>query len=108
MIRWCAFNRIPARILFSAPDTDMTIAEARQAWPDKVLWLNFPSSAHLHSDREVEKMTIELLNQAGNIDGLIMGITENIPPDRWQNSCRAIMNGLDRHAREKPGLYIPP
>ena len=91
-----------------APDTDMTMAEARQAWPDKVLWLNFPSSAHLHSDREVEKMTIELLNQAGNIDGLIMGITENIPPDRWQNSCRAIMNGLDRHAREKPGLYIPP
>jgi len=88
-----------------APDTDMTLAEARQAWPDKVLWLNFPSSVHLRSDAEVEKTTIDLLNQAGTMEGLIMGITEDIPPDRWQNSCRAIMNGLDRHARENPERY---
>lgn len=89
-----------------APDTDLTLAEARQAWPDKVLWLNFPSSVHLKPDAEVEKTTIDLLNQAGKIDGLLMGITENIPPERWQNSCRAIMNGLERHAREKPRLYV--
>jgi hypothetical protein len=89
-----------------APDTDMTLAEARRAWPNKVLWLNFPSSVHLRPDAEVEKTTIDLLNQAGNIDGLIMGITEDIPPDRWQNSCRAIMNGLERHARENQRLYV--
>jgi hypothetical protein len=88
-----------------APDTDMTLAEARKAWPDKVLWLNFPSSVHLKTDDEVEKTTVDLLNQAGNPDGLIMGVTENIPPDRWQNSCRAIMNGLERHARNNPSLY---
>lgn len=88
-----------------APDTDMTLAEARQAWPKKVLWLNFPSSVHLRPDAEVEKTTIDLLGQAGNIDGLIMGITEDIPPERWQNSCRAIMDGLERHAREHPYLY---
>lgn len=88
-----------------APDTDLTLAETRKAWPDKVLWLNFPSSAHLKPDAEVERTTVDLLDQAGNIDGLIMGITENIPPDRWQDSCRAIMDGLDRHARENPGLY---
>lgn len=88
-----------------APDTDMTLAEARQAWPHKVLWLNFPSSVHLRPDVEVEETTIDLLNQAGNVDGLIMGITEDMPPERWQNSCRAIMNGLERHAREKPNWY---
>jgi len=88
-----------------APDTDMTLAEARQAWPDKVLWLNFPSSVHLRPDADVEAVTMDLLNQAGNIDGLIMGITEDMPPGRWQNSCRAIMNGLERHARENPGRY---
>ncbi len=32
-----------------APDTDMTLAEARAAWPDKILWINFPSSVHLDS-----------------------------------------------------------
>ena len=88
-----------------APDTDMTLAEARDAWPNKVLWLNFPSSLHLRSDAEVESASVDLLNQVKMIDGLIIGITEDIPPERWQNSCRAIMDGLDRHARENPALY---
>ncbi len=91
-----------------APDTDMTLGEARAAWPDKVLWLNFPSSLHLRSDPEVEQATVELLNQVGTVDGLIMGITEDIPPDRWQRSCTAIMDGLERHARERPELYARP
>jgi len=88
-----------------APDTDMTLAEARQAWPNKVLWLNFPSSVHLRPDAAVEQTACQLLAEAGRPDGLIMGITEDIPPARWQASCRAIMDGLDRHAREKPALY---
>jgi len=90
-----------------APDTDMTLAEAHNAWPDKVLWLNFPSSVHLQPDAVVEQTTVELLEELDSIDGLIMGITEDIPPDRWQDSCRAIMDGLDRHASEKPDLYRP-
>jgi len=88
-----------------APDTDMTLAEARAAWPDKVLWLNFPSSVHLKSDAEVEEATVRLLGELESIDGLIMGITEDIPPERGLDSCRAIMDGLARHAREHPTLY---
>ncbi len=88
-----------------APDTDMTLAEARAAWPGKVLWLNFPSSVHLRPDVEVEATTVDLLDQAGRMDGLIMGCTEDMPPHRWQDSCLAIMNGLDRHARENPQRY---
>ncbi len=88
-----------------APDLDMTLAEARDAWPGKVIWMNFPSSLHLKTDAEVEAATVDLLNEAGTPDGLIMGITEDIPPHRWRDSCRAIMNGLDRHARSNPNLY---
>lgn len=88
-----------------APDTDMTLGEARAAWPKKVLWLNYPSSVHLRPDAEVEKTTVDLLNQVQSIDGIIMGVTEDIPEDRWQASCAAIMDGLDRHRREKPELY---
>ena len=88
-----------------APDTDMTLGEARRAWPDKALWLNFPSSVHLNSDPEVEEATVEMLNELESVDGIIMGITENIPLNRWQDSCRAIMAGLDRHARENPAMY---
>ena len=39
------------------------------------------------------------------LNGLLVGITEDMPPDRWQHSCRSIMDGLERHAREKPELY---
>ena len=88
-----------------APDTDMTLGEARDAWPDKVLWLNFPSSVHLKSDIQVEQTTVDLLNEVETVNGLIMGITEDIPAARWRDSCRAIMSGLERHAQENPDLY---
>jgi hypothetical protein len=88
-----------------APDTDMTLAEARAAWPGKVLWINFPSSLHLRTDDRVEQATVNLLEEAGSVDGLLFGVTENMPLDRWQNSCRAIMAGLDRHAQEHAWRY---
>ena len=67
--------------------------------------MNYSSSVHLRPDQEVRQFTVDLLNQANTVDGLIMGITEDIPLNRWQASCTAIMDGLDHHAREKPGLY---
>ena len=88
-----------------APDTDMDVADARAAWPDKVLWLNFPSSQHREPDERVRQITVDLLDQAGSVEGLIMGITEDMPPGRWQASCLAIMDGLDRHAEAHPDRY---
>lgn len=88
-----------------APDTDMTLAGARAAWPGKVLWVNFPSSAHLRPDADVMRLTVELLEQAQDVTGLIMGITEDIPPDRWRRSCTMIMDGLARHAADFPQKY---
>ncbi len=48
---------------------------------------------------------VDMLNELTTIDGLIMGITEDMPPERWRDSCQAIMDGLDRHARERVDLY---
>ena len=88
-----------------APETDMTLAEARAAWPDKVLWINFSSSVHLRSDEKVETFTVEMLSELDSVDGLLVGITEDMPPERHLNSCRAIMDGLARHAKENATLY---
>jgi hypothetical protein len=88
-----------------APDTDMTLGEARSAWPDKVIWMNFPSSVHLQADREVEQTAFDLLSQVKSVDGIILGITENIPEGRWPFCCKAVMDGLDRHAIENPKVY---
>ena len=83
----------------------MSLAQARAAWPDKVLWLNYPSSLHLRPDAEVATAAFEMLESLDSPDGVIVGITEDMPEDRWRDSCRAIMDGLDRHAAEHPDLY---
>ncbi|MFA7231419.1 MAG: hypothetical protein WC071_09120 [Victivallaceae bacterium] len=83
------------------PDTDMTLLEARQAWPDKVLWLNYPSSWHLLSDAAIEEKMPTLFEGITSFDGIIMGITEDMPYDRHLYSCKAIMNGLDQLAKNK-------
>jgi len=88
-----------------APNSDMTLAQARHAWPDKVLWINFPSSLHLADDGRVADAAEDLIDQACGPDGLIIGITEDMPEDRWRDSCLAIMDGIDRHARRHPDRY---
>lgn len=88
-----------------APGTDMTLAQARQAWPDKVLWINYPSSQHLADDEAVAQTAFDLVEENGSADGLIVGITEDIPEGRWRDSCQAIMDGLDRHRAARPDWY---
>ena len=78
---------------------------ATAALPDKVLWLNFPSSVHLEPNDVVEQKTVDLLDEAGSMDGILMGVTEDMPPHRWQESCLAIMSGLERHAHDHAHLY---
>ncbi len=85
-----------------APDTDMTLAEARKAWPDKVLWMNYPSSVHLESIEKIKKTTDDLLDELdGNYNNFVMGITEDIPSDRWQENLLAISNVLNSRGISK-------
>jgi hypothetical protein len=77
-----------------AQDTDMTLAEARQAWPHKILWMNFPSSVHLASLETIRQTTHDLLDQAGSCEKFIMAITENMPEDRWRANLLEISNVL--------------
>ena len=77
-----------------APDTDMTLREALDAWPDKVLWINFPSSLHLADLDTIRRTTRELIAAAAGTDRLIVGITEDVPPDRWQANFLAISEAI--------------
>ena len=77
-----------------APDSDMSLEDALAAWPGKVLWINFPSSVHLRTDEGVAAATRQLLAESAPGDRLIVGITENIPEHRWQNSMQAISDVL--------------
>lgn len=76
--------------LTPTPDTDMTVREALDAWPGKFLWINFPSSLHLASIEKIKQTTREIIDAAAGTNRLIIGITEDIPKDRWQGNLLAI------------------
>jgi hypothetical protein len=59
----CACVWQPIEAFTRAPDTDMTLREALDAWPDKVLWINFPSSLHLADTDTIRRTTRELLGR---------------------------------------------
>lgn len=75
-----------------APDTDMTVADARTAWPGKTLFINFPSSVHLDSAEVIANKTRQMLKEAAPGDRFVIGITENVPENRWRESFRTILN----------------
>lgn len=81
------------------PTCDMTVAEARAAWPDKVLWINFPSSVHLQSIADIEDMTRLILREAAPGDRFLIGITEDVPEDRWQGNFAAILRVVNEEGR---------
>jgi hypothetical protein len=74
-----------------APTCDMTVAEARAAWPDKALWINFPSSVHLEDVETVEAVARQILREAAPGERFIMGITETVPEDRCEQNYAAIL-----------------
>ncbi|MBI3944922.1 MAG: hypothetical protein HY321_03315 [Armatimonadetes bacterium] len=82
-----------------APDTDMSLADARRAWPDKALWINFPSSVHLSSIETIEATTRRLLREAAPGDRFLVGITEDVPEERWRGNFLAISRVLNSEGR---------
>jgi hypothetical protein len=81
------------------PDCDMSVAAARRLWPGKVLWINFPSSVHLRPAADIEAAAHAILEEAAPGDGFLLGITEDVPRHRWQDSFQALMRATEASAR---------
>ncbi|MBN1445707.1 MAG: hypothetical protein JW957_06340 [Candidatus Omnitrophica bacterium] len=82
-----------------APDTDMTVAEARKIWEGKVFFMNFPSSVHLEKASVIEETTKKILKEAAPGDRFIIGITENVPEDRWRESFFTILQTVKKYGK---------
>ena len=78
------------------PTCDMTVAEARRAWPNKVLWINFPSSVHLEGEVRIRNELRRILREAVPGDRFLVGITEDVPDDVRPRSLLALNEGLRR------------
>ena len=64
--------------LTEAPEGDMTYAECRQSWPDKVFWANINVDLYYKSSQELKQAVIDKRNRAGK-KGLLFGISEDMP-----------------------------
>jgi len=76
------------------PDGDLPLAEARAAWPDRVIWINYPSALHLGTEEQIEEATRRIIRDVAPGDRFLVGITENIPEDNWQTSMTVISRVL--------------
>jgi len=94
LVRDCDLDFIEA--FTPAPDTDMSMSEAFDIWGKKTLWINFPSSVHVASIAEIEKTTEKLINDSLPDKRFIIGITEDIPENRWQENLKAISRVINR------------
>ncbi len=83
------------------PGAAAPLSEAFAKFPDKVLWLNFPSSWHSHDADTIRKDTLRLITEADGHPKFIIGVTEDPPVSRTFEIYGAIMDGIDLAASAK-------
>lgn len=61
------------------PVGDLPLKEAREAWKEKIIWVNFPETVSLYGQDAVEKRTVEILKSVAPGDNFLLGSTEDWP-----------------------------
>lgn len=74
------------------PEGDMTVAQARAAWPRKFLWLHPNLGWYRQTDEELAAQVRRIVRQAGPSRYCLM-ISEEVPPD-WQRSVPVVLRTL--------------
>jgi len=72
------------------PMETMTVADARQAWPDKVLSLNFPGNVVREDDAAIKTWTNQYMDEGGTDGKFIIGCTEEFDFTHFDRAFTAI------------------
>lgn len=75
------------------PEGDMTIAEARKAWPDKFFWIN-PTLSWFHLPVDELKHNIRTMVKEAGPTRFCLEISEDCPPN-WAATIPAVLEVLD-------------
>ena len=76
------------------PDGDMTVAEARAAWPDTFLWLHPNLGWYEKDEAYLREQVRRICGEAGPTRYCLM-ISEEVPPD-WERMVPAVLGELAR------------
>ena len=75
-----------------SPEGDMTVAEARSAWPDKFLWLHPNLGWYRLPPAELTTQIRRIVHEAGPTRCCLM-ISEEVPPD-WEASVPITLEAI--------------
>jgi hypothetical protein len=90
----------------SLPDVggNLTLTQARQAFPGMVIIPNFPSNWCLLNDKELESRVSALLAESGTTVPFMLQVSEDIPPSEWKRVlpvlARVIAGDGKGHSRD--------
>ena len=84
------------------PDCDMSVSEARAAWPEKTLLVHFPSTVHHQGAGAIRARADAILREAAPGDRFVLGTSEDVP-----GKGRETLVSLYRYIHGKGRLPIP-
>jgi hypothetical protein len=87
---------------FTPPEMgDVSLEQARRAWPEKALWTNFPGNKLHLDDDDLIDYTIHLLREGMAVGRFMLTFTEDFPnPER---SLQLVSEGIERFESEYRG-----
>jgi hypothetical protein len=89
------------------PLSDLSLKDARGAWGDIIIWMNFPETIFWSGAEATKQYTIELLKSAAPGDRLVLGFTEmgtwGATDDATEQYLKAgtvaVMEAIEEHGR---------
>jgi hypothetical protein len=87
------------------PVSDLSLKEAREAWGDIIIWVNFPESIFWSGAEATKQYTIDLLKSAAPGDRLVLsftemgtwGATDDATEQSFKAGTLAIMEAIEEH-----------
>ncbi len=73
---------------------DLSLSDARAAWPGKVILPNFPSTLATQDEGIVIAFVSALRNEAGPRTPFVLQISEDLPPGSWQRILPILCKSL--------------
>ena len=95
LVHCLARTDLPVIEAFTPPPMgDLGVAEAKAAWPDKVVWVNFPGNLFLEPAEAIRAYTLDLLRKGAPGGRLVIGCTEDFPVNEFEKTFTAIGRAL--------------
>ena len=99
-----ARTELPVIEAFTPPPMgDLSVAEAKRAWSDKVIWVNFPGHLFWEPAPVIEAYALALLEEGESGGRFVMGCTEDFPTTEFFKTFDAIGRALDCYEGHPPG-----